>query len=73
MHYLMLQFVVKKIFTYITKMPKPIVCDGRARRVEAGLKYRCVSQNQVNKLPKATIAGLIKYRAKKKAEYNKKK
>ena len=52
---------------------KPIVCDGRARKVEAGVKYRCVSQNQVKKLPPATIEGLIKYRAKKKAEYNKKK
>jgi hypothetical protein len=55
------------------KTIKPLVCDGRVRRKEAGVRYRCVTPNQVNKLPEATILGLIKYRAKKKAAYNKKK
>ena len=51
----------------------PIVCDGRVKYVPAGLKYRCITQNQVDKMPKNTIAGLIKYRAKLKADYNKRK
>lgn len=55
------------------KNMKPLVCDGRVRRQEAGLKYRCVTQSQVNKLPAATVKGLIKYRANKKAAFNKKK
>jgi hypothetical protein len=48
------------------------VCDGRVRLQPAGVQYKCVTERQVMKLPAHTVLGLIKYRAKKKAEQNKK-